>query len=929
MAKQKLIYTILLFMMPILLCAQNKEDKGKKDNAIIGELYDSFTKIPLKGKVYLLSKDSMVIDSAKTQIYRKNCNFYFRIPKEEKDYIILAKIPGYEDYYRNLHFKPKARKPYWNIDTFWMKKKNKDYHAELDEVVVKATRVQMYYKGDTIVYDASAFVLPEGSMLDALIRQMPGAKLDENGNITINGKHVDYLTLNGKDFFRGKNKIMLENLPYYSVKDIKVYDKEKYEIEKIASNDGKQTDYVMDVNLKREYQRSYLGNAEVGYGTEDRWMARFFGLYTGDLSNITVFANANNISEDRKPGQDGSWKPSSMKKSIKTTKQVGLNIQSDTRNKKWLNTFDTTVEWSEDKMESKSLSETYASDGNILKGSERYNLDKDFKFELSNRLYNKKKGSAFLSLRYQNNKSWSNGKDSTYRDALVNMSDNLGFSKQKQLHAFLNLQRRWELSSGDHLSVFLSGNYTSTKPDDTYRINKTHFAQTAKDDVRNQYTNRQLHLYSYTTELSYGMQFSQKVRVSPYINYTQRYTANQNSNYRLDWLEDGKYDDLGILPSNDADFARAFDPNNSSDYNILTRNYSAGLNISILFKDNSNLYFKIPDLHIEKERMNYTKSILDTIASRKRTYFEPYITWQKWGKNKFMVRYYVYNLQPAFASLMPYTSDNNPLAIYTNNPNQKSMTEHRFNLEKNWKSDSTDLNRWINIEAKLIQNAFGTRTNYNTKTGAFRYMNDNVNGNWEARIKAGFSRSLDKKRRWNLDVDGSVKYTHSVDFDIAYNEEVSALSHVNTWNPALNFALKYRLPSFTIGIIGKSFARFSRGDRENFENINACDFQYGGNLTYTIPMVKLTIATDINMFSRRGYNSSMMNTNDLVWNAQLTHPLFKGMVIAKMQVFDILHQLSNKSFHVDAQGRTETWYNTIPRYMMFSLAFKMHKKNKK
>ena len=73
----------------------------------------------------------------------------------------------------------------------------------------------------------------------------------------------------------------------------------------------------------------------------------------------------------------------------------------------------------------------------------------------------------------------------------------------------------------------------------------------------------------------------------------------------------------------------------------------------------------------------------------------------------------------------------------------------------------------------------------------------------------------------------------------------------------------------------------------------------------------------------------MMNTDDLVWNAQLTRSLCKGKVIAKLQAFDILHQLSNKQFYVDAQGRTETWYNSIPRYIMFSLAFKMHKKAKK
>lgn len=82
------------------------------------------------------------------------------------------------------------------------------------------------------------------------------------------------------------------------------------------------------------------------------------------------------------------------------------------------------------------------------------------------------------------------------------------------------------------------------------------------------------------------------------------------------------------------------------------------------------------------------------------------------------------------------------------------------------------------------------------------------------------------------------------------------------------------------------------------------------------------------MYSRRGYNSQQMNTNDLIWNAQLTEPISKGNILFKLQAFDILHQLSNKSYTVNAQGRTEIWYNSLPRYFMFSVAFKFNQKMK-
>lgn len=924
---QQAILSIVVFLL-FSLSVSAQKSKAKEDPCyLLSEVYDSFTKIPLKAKVYLMYKDSTVIDSARSSIYQKQSNIFVKLPNEENDYIVKVTSNGYYPLYRNVHFKPSARKKYVALDYFWMKKKNKEFHAELDEVVVKATRVQMYYKGDTIVYDASAFVLPEGSMLDALVRQMPGAELDANGNVSINGKLVDYLTLNGKDFFKGKNKLMLENLPYYTIKDVKVFEKERDDIDKVAKDEGDKKDYVMDISLKREYHHSSLGNAEVGAGTENRWMARFFGLFMGERTTASLFATANNVNEDRKPGQDGTWKPSSMKKSIKTSKQVGFNMQTDDANKKWTNNLEITSQWSKDDMESKSFSETFASEGNILSGGKSVSLDKDYSFNLHNRFYVKTKGSVNLSLSYNTSKSWSSSKDSTYRDALINMSENLGLSKYKTFSSNLSVNRNFNLPTGDRLSIYASGYYTSSKPNDNFRQDKTFIAQSASRDVRNQYTDRQSRVYNYSVGMNYEMRISKKLTLTPNLNYSQYYNSRYNSNYRLDRLEDGTFDELGILPSDESLMMEAFDPNNSSTSHNMNRTYSASLDVNYHW-NGGYVYFDVPGYRIEKEKMHYIHNALDTIACRSKAKFAPYLRLDTWGKNKLSIEYRVNTWQPTFSSLMPYVSDNNVLAIHVNNPNQKARTDHTLRVEKKWKADSTDLNVWVNLDAKFTRNAFGSRTSYNSETGAYTYMNDNVNGNWNTNLKAGLTRSLDKRRRLRLDIDGSVKYTHSVDFDIAYHDEETRLSHVNTWNPSLNVKLRYRLNDFTVGINGKSVARFSRGDRANFEKINAYDFQYGGNLQYTIPVVKFTLSTDINMFSRRGYNSSMMNTDDLVWNAQLTRPLFKGMLIAKLQAFDLLHQLTNKNFYVDAQGRTETWYNTIPRYMMFSLAVKMHKKNK-
>ena len=94
---------------------------------------------------------------------------------------------------------------------------------KLGEVEVVASKVKFFHKGDTLVYNADAFQLAEGSMLDALIAQLPGVELNSNGEIKVNGEKVESLLLNGKEFFDKDRNIMLENLGAYTVNNVEVY----------------------------------------------------------------------------------------------------------------------------------------------------------------------------------------------------------------------------------------------------------------------------------------------------------------------------------------------------------------------------------------------------------------------------------------------------------------------------------------------------------------------------------------------------------------------------------------------------------------------------------------------------------------------------------------------------------------------------------
>lgn len=195
----------------------------------------------------------------------------------------------------------------------------------LSEVTVTATRVKMYYKGDTLVYKADAFQLPDGSMLDALIRRLPGVTMNKDGKIFVNGRKVEELLLRSRSFFRGNNKVLLENLPYYAVKDVKVYEQQS-DRSRALGFDIDPKKFVMDVSLKSEYNRGLIANAEAAGSTEERWLSRAFLLGFADKLRLTLLGNANNVNETRHIGERTHWTPAHLPDRIITTRNVAADI---------------------------------------------------------------------------------------------------------------------------------------------------------------------------------------------------------------------------------------------------------------------------------------------------------------------------------------------------------------------------------------------------------------------------------------------------------------------------------------------------------------------------------------------------------------------------------------------------------------------------
>ncbi len=246
---RRIFFFIFLSLYTATIFAE-KSDSIK----IWGHVCDAFTMHGLIDgvQVELLDKDSVLLQRQQWSLEDRTESSFTMDALRGGTYIIRVSHPEYSSLTKKFTVRSSKREKRYSIGPLKLRRLPMNSQA-LDEVVIKATKIKFFTRGDTVIYNANAFNLAEGSMLDAMISQLPGARLERNGQLFVNGKKVESLLLNGKDFFKGDHSVLLDNLPAYTIEDIKVYNRLSELSQRLGQkvDDG---DLVMDINLKKQYQ---------------------------------------------------------------------------------------------------------------------------------------------------------------------------------------------------------------------------------------------------------------------------------------------------------------------------------------------------------------------------------------------------------------------------------------------------------------------------------------------------------------------------------------------------------------------------------------------------------------------------------------------------------------------------------------------------
>lgn len=997
-----LLVTLFLSLFFYTLPGNAQKEKNEEANDsnlikvwsyyLVGYIYEDITGQQITdATAEILSKDSTVLYKMTCNAHRNYYEGYggYCLPLPVRDesyaapeYILRFSKKGYETIYvdytvpKKLYNRERAflLKPIFFIH----EKKTK----QLGEATVTATKIKFYSKGDTLVYNADAFQLSEGSMLDALIRQLPGVELKDDGRILVNGEYVESLLLNGEDFFKEKSPIMLENLPSYMVKNVQVYKKAGVRSEMIGRSIGDEQ-LVLDVRLKKQYNIGWIGNVEAAGGTNDRYLAQIFALRFTPHSRLSFFGAMNNVNESRKPGENTEWTPDKIVGGITTTRNGGFDYLVDDRYKRFKLTGSAIVSHSDATNENRTSSVNFYSGGDTYGQNNYWNRSHDFSISSNHNLtFNWEKVKIFVypdiyyAKKRQNllNKigSFSTNPNEYIEEGLLDSLFSSNFNTAL-LQKTLNRQWHEKLKTGHELNTGLrtwtticvphTPDYLFIQTDCRYKNNEYEtFAHKLYDypndanlstDFRNEYETSPYKSYNYSVTVDYLRFFGRNWNMRPFYKYAYSHTKENGSIYRLEdvdgfngfegW-EDNKnlYASLGELPSITNWKQLTLDGNSTERTTQAKECHSMGIS---LHRDpmNDELWyanFYLP-LDIEKERFDYERpTILSKITHhRTNVLFYPTLTignsWatyepetyaeqtnhtlefnlSSWSKVPSLYYKAIYNNS--------YSRD--PLEVTQGNLNLKRSWIYNFKSKYSFVNKLSAITAGAYIEGNITQNALCMGYVYNRGTGKRTYTPDNVNGNWYINGSAYFSLPLDKKRLLTLNGNTGVTFNQNVDL-IGFegeNDEEKQRSTVHNLYVSQKLRLEYNWGKVKLGIKGNGTWTHATSRREDFSTINAADFNYGLTFKADLP-ANFGISSDFTIYSRCGYEDNSMNSTDFVWNARISKNFLGGRVGLMLDGFDILNQLSNIQRYVNGQGRTETFYNTIPRYVMLHVVYRFN-----
>ena len=929
---KKSILMMLLLLVSIASFAQER--------LVSGAIIDRDTKDPVEQvTVQLLKTDSTYVTGA---ISNEKGLFHLNAPENGK-YLLKITSVGYKPTVKRVVIEQDKNLALGNVvvgaDAIMLK-----------GAVVTAMAQKVTLKEDTFVYNSAAYRTPEGSVVEELVKRLPGAEVSDDGTIKI--------LVDGKEFMTGDTKTALKNLPTSIIDKIKAYD-EKSDLSKVTGIDDGEEQTVLDFNVKKGMNKGLMSNIDLGIGNKNRYSARGMGGYFNSNNRFMLFGNANNTS-DRGFSGGGPRRGFGGGNGLNASKMLAANYNYEEKNKF---KFNTSLRWnhSDGDVWSRRSSENFMGSSSSFSNSLNQNFSRSDSWNGNIRLEWMPDTMTNIlfrpSISWTTNDSRSTGISASYNqdpyqytedplsdegiekmdevDAVINRqkSVSLSNSKNNNIRGMLQLNRKLN-NKGRNVTLRMDAKYTD-KDSKSISLQNAHLYLVQNEaGLDSTYQTNRYNLtpskdYSYSAQATYSEPLWKATFLQFSYKFTYSYSKSDRSTYDF-----SKYSFDGINPEYgawgnylgrlDGELGDYRDDKLSrySEY----RNYTHDIQVMMRFvRQKYNLNFGVM---IQPQRskfiQDYQGKYVDTV--RTVTNVSPTLDFRyRFSKmSNLRVNYRGTTSQPSISQLLNIVDDSDPLNVSIGNPGLKPSFTQNFRLFYNNFVQNHNKGVMTYINFSTTSNSISNKVTYDETTGGRITRPENINGNWNVMGAFMFNCSIDSAGVWNINTDTNLGYNHYVSYlslDKSQDSQKNTTQNT-TWNERLS--LSYRNDWLELSLDGTLAYNHAKNKLQPNSNLDTWQFSYGPSMTLTAPW-GTSLNTSLSCSSRRGYSDASMNTDEFVWNAQLSQGFLKGKPLTVMlQFYDLLHQQSTFSRAISSVSRTDTEYNAINSYAMLHVVYRMN-----
>ena len=822
----------------------------------------------------------------------------------------------------------------------------------LKEAVVTAQAPQVQVVEDTIQFNSSAYRTPQGAVLQDLVEKLPGAEVDESGNVKINGKDISKVMVNGEEFFGGDVSTALKNLPVEMIDKLKTYDK-KSDLARITGIDDGEEETVLDLTVKKEMNTGWFGNVDGAIGTKDRYSARGMINYFRGSTQVSLIGSMNNVNDQGFSGGGGGprW---NRNNGLTTKKWVGLNFF--TKNEKIELGGSARYNYTGNDVSSIGSTEDFLTSGNSFSNSnsQARNDSKDFHADFRMEW----KPDTMTNIIFRPNVSFSKTDNQSNSESGTFNSD--PYSLVDEPNDYLNLEKimmddpledirvnainSGTLTDGKDLSVNgtlqVNRKLSSTGRNLTFRgrfsygdnVNKqyteseTHYFQLLNylqtgDSIliRNQYIHTPTKDFNYRAQLTYSEPIAKNTFLQ--FSYQFQYMYSESDRRTYDLYNNGLYN-WGIgdpLPDN-YESSEVDSLGRYAEYRYYNHDASVALRfIREKWQLSAGMSFQPQHTVLSYKRGDY---MVDT--ARNVFNFAPNIDFRYRFSKVSQLRFFYRgrSSQPSMENLLPITDNSNPQNIRVGNPGLKPSFSHNLRLFYNTYDAKKQRGIFSHASFQATQNSISNSRVYNEATGGWTTTPKNINGNWNLFGMFGFNTAL-KDKRFNISTFTNVMYQNNVGYLTDTQTRVEQKNTTTNLNLNERLRASFRNDWLEVGLNGTVGYTIERDRLTPSNNQKPYTFSYGGFTNITAPW-NMSLSTNLSNQSRRGYRDNSMNRNELIWNAQISQTFLKGDATLSLEFYDILHQQSNITRSLTSSGRSVYEYNGINSYCMLRFIYRLN-----